>query len=190
MSRTAAFVRTITDDVGITDPITAPKSIAQSVTDDVGLTDSTSNVKSIVQTITDITGITDAVSRVATFVRTITDTLGITDPVSVVAAEATYTFTPGTYNQAITGKEEHTLSRDHVSMWRHYGGMIPVGYSVLITDGVATASPGRVSPSIDNIKDADSGSGDDGRAVFTRGSTYTITSSERTILLAAGYTIT
>ena len=100
------------------------------------------------------------------------------------------TFVPPTYTQAITGEEEHNLSRKHASMWRHYGGVIPVGYSVLITSGVATASPGRVSPSVDDVNNADSGSGEGGQAWFRGGLTYTVTSGEQTILETAGYTIT
>ena len=100
------------------------------------------------------------------------------------------TFATPTYTQAITGEEEHNLSKKHASMWRHYGGVIPVGYVVLITSGTATPTPGRVSPSVDDIKGADTGSGDDGRAVFSRGATYTVTAGEQTILETAGYTIT
>jgi len=60
--------------------------------------------------------------------------------------------------------------------------------SVLITAGVATASPGRVSPSTADIAGADAGSGEDGKAWFRGGITYTITAGEDTILSAAGYT--
>ena len=79
---------------------------------------------------------------------------------------------------------------DHVSMWRHYGTPIATGYSVLITGGVATPSPGRVSPTAGDIAAADAGSGEGGKAWFRGGITYTVTSAEQTILEAAGYTVT
>jgi len=99
------------------------------------------------------------------------------------------TFTPTTYNEAITGEEQHNLSLPHISMWRHYGGVIPTGYVVLITSGVANASPGSISPSIDDMAGADSGSGDGGLAIFSRGATYTVTAGEQTILETAGYSM-
>jgi len=100
------------------------------------------------------------------------------------------TFTPTTYNEAITGEEQHNLSRPHESMWRHYGSPIPVGYVVIITSGAANASPGSISPSVDDMAGADAGSGDGGLAIFSRGATYTVTAGEDTILTAAGYTVT
>lgn len=79
---------------------------------------------------------------------------------------------------------------EHVSLWRHYGTPIATGYSVLITGGVATASPGRISPTAGDIAAADAGSGEGGKAWFRGGITYTVTSAEQTILEAAGYTVT
>ena len=95
------------------------------------------------------------------------------------------TFIPDTYGDAI-GPEDNGHG-DRYSMWRHYGTPIAVGYSVLITDGTATAAPGRVSPTADDIAGADSGSGEGGKAWFRGGISYTITSAEETILTAAGY---
>jgi len=99
------------------------------------------------------------------------------------------TFTPPTRNEAITGKEQ-VVGGDasHASMWRHYGSPIPVGYTVLITSGVATTSPGRIAPTTDDIAGADAGSGDADLAYFRGGQEYTITAAEDTILKAAGYT--
>lgn len=109
-------------------------------------------------------------------------------------------FTPETFGEAV-GREARHRESGH-SMWRLYGTPIPTPYVVIITGGVATPSPGVVSPSVHDIKGnpevpnatasytgADAGSGDDGRAVFTGGRTYTVTAGEETILLAAGYTM-
>ena len=71
--------------------------------------------------------------------------------------------------------------------WKHYGSRFTLGYSVFITDGVGTPYPGRMVPSADQIRAADSGSGEGGRAWFRGGLSYTITAPERTILVAAGY---
>ena len=110
------------------------------------------------------------------------------------------TFTPTTYGEAI-GAENKDHPTGH-SMWRLYGTPIPTPYTVIITSGVASPSPGVTHPSLHDLKGnaevpnatasyagADSGSGDDGRAVFTGGRTYTVTAGEETILLAAGYSM-
>lgn len=94
-------------------------------------------------------------------------------------------FTPTTWTQPLNDEEAN-----HVSMWRHYGSPIKVGYSVLITGGTATTSPGTVSPTADDIASADAGSGEGGKAWFRGGITYTVTAAEQTILEAAGYTVT
>ena len=109
-------------------------------------------------------------------------------------------FTPTTFTTPLN--DEVVNHGERYSLWRHYAGVIPTPYVVLITGGVATPSPGTVSPSVHDIKGnaevpnatasytgADSGSGDAGLAVFTGGITYTVTSAEETILLAAGYTM-
>ena len=105
------------------------------------------------------------------------------------------TFTPTTYGMPIPD-EKH----DHVSLWRHYGLPIQTGYSVIISEGVATPAPGVISPPIRDITGnaavpnatethvgADAGSGEGGLAWFRGGISYTITSAEETILVAAGY---
>lgn len=90
------------------------------------------------------------------------------------------TFTPDTYKGHIkTDGAPRLWSRMN---WRD------VGYNVLITGGVANATPGVQSPEADTIASADSGSGEGGKAWFRGGITYTITGTEDTILQAAGYT--
>ena len=76
------------------------------------------------------------------------------------------------------------------SLWRYFQGHIPSSYIVVIAAGVANASPGYATPSVDQMNAADAGSGVAGRAVFHGGYTYTVTSGEDTILTAAGYTVT
>ena len=106
------------------------------------------------------------------------------------------TFTPETYNLPIQSRPRNA------GFWAHYGAAIPTAYTVIITDGVATASPGMVHPdnhdivgnadvpnAVASYTGADSGSGNAGLAVFTGGHTYTVTSAEVTILEAAGYTM-
>ncbi len=98
------------------------------------------------------------------------------------------TFTPDTYGQKINDEDGGGSHDKKFSMWRHYGTPIQVGYVVHITSGAANTAPGATMIDTDTEKGADSGSGEDGRAVFKNGSTYTITSAEETILNAAGYT--
>jgi len=99
------------------------------------------------------------------------------------------TFTPDTYGVRINDETQGGEAA-RFSLWRHYGLPIQTGYVVLITDGVASPSPGRISPSVTDMAGADTGSGDDGRGVFSRGATYTVTDAEDTILTTAGYTVT
>lgn len=97
------------------------------------------------------------------------------------------TFTPDTYTDA-PPVEKVNHKADH-SLWRYYGGR-EVEYVVLITSGVANASPGVVSPTTGQLAAADDGSGDEGKAIYRGGRTYTVTAAEDTILTAAGYTVT
>lgn len=94
------------------------------------------------------------------------------------------TFTPETYGERIAPEKA-----EHADMWRHFGTPIKVGYSVLITGGTATTSPGTVSPTADDIAGADSGSGEGDKAWFRGGITYVVTSAEAAALAAAGYTV-
>lgn len=111
------------------------------------------------------------------------------------------TFTPPTYNLPLN-PETQGGEPPRYSMWRHYGSPIPVGYVVLITDGVATPSPGiKTANSMTQItgnsdvpnaeasySGCDTGSGNGGLAYFSGGREYTITAAEDTIIKAAGYT--
>lgn len=96
------------------------------------------------------------------------------------------TFTPPTYTMPLNDEDVGHGSR--FSLWRHYQGVIPTGYSVLITDEEATAAPGTVSPTAGDIAAADSGSGEGGKAWFRGGIPYVVTDAEVTILTNAGYT--
>ena len=112
------------------------------------------------------------------------------------------TFTPTTYGEKINDESGGGEKGRH-SVWRLYGSPIQTSYVVIIRSGVANASPGSISPdsmtqitgnaevtnAVTSYAAADSGSGDDGRAVFRGGATYTVTAGEETILLAAGYTM-
>ena len=93
------------------------------------------------------------------------------------------TFTPPTRTQPFIHER-----KDEWSLMRWYD--FDVGYSVLITGGVASTYPGVVTPSGDDITAADAGSGMGGKAAFIGGHTYTVTAGEQTILQAAGYTVT
>jgi hypothetical protein len=93
------------------------------------------------------------------------------------------TFTAPTYR--IPFNDEKINKPRHLMRWFS----LPVGYTVLITGGVATPLPGRTVPTVSELAAADAGSGDGGKAVFSNGVTYTITSGEQTILEAAGYTV-
>ena len=100
------------------------------------------------------------------------------------------TFTPTTYDgpSRMAGRELNHRQVGH-DMWRFFR-QLPIGYHVLIESGVATASPGRTNVSTEDIDDADSGSGEGGKAWFRGGLTYIVTAAEDTILTTAGYTVT
>ena len=98
-------------------------------------------------------------------------------------------FTPTTYDVPKLHEEadEHD---ERFSLWRYFSDGIATSFVAIITGGVANASPGVANPSVDSLKNADSGSGENGLGVFHGGQTYTVTSGEDTILTAAGYTVT
>jgi len=112
------------------------------------------------------------------------------------------TFTPDTYGVPLNAETQGGEGEQH-SMWRHFGTPIQVGYTVLITSGVATTAPGTVSPDTNDIRGnstevpnatatysgVDTGSGEGGLAWFRGGITYAITNAEQTILQTAGYTM-
>jgi len=93
-----------------------------------------------------------------------------------------YTFTPPTFTQPWLGTKKPG------DLLRFYDG-VPTGYSVLITSGAASTYPGVVWPSLDSLNAADAGSGLGNKSAFVGGRTYPVTSAERTILIAAGYTV-
>jgi len=98
------------------------------------------------------------------------------------------TFTPPTYTMPLLA--ETSQSSGHERKWalqRHYQGVIPTGYSVLITGGAATAYPGTVTPTADDIANSDTGSGEGDKAWFRGGIAYTVTAGEASALTAAGY---
>ena len=100
-------------------------------------------------------------------------------------------FTPTTYDgpTRMAGRELNHRSIG-TDMWRHFR-QLAVGFNVLITAGVANASPGATSVDTQQIEDADSSAGGEGgKAWFRGGLTYTVTAAEDTILTAAGYTVT
>lgn len=93
-----------------------------------------------------------------------------------------FQFTPPTY------EHPYASPRGLGDLWRFYGGFA-AGYSVLITSGAASTYPGTIAPGMDDVNAADAGSGYGSRAAFIGGRTYAVTSSEKTILEAAGYTV-
>ena len=86
---------------------------------------------------------------------------------------------PPTFNMPLSHKRK---------LWRQYGRPIPTPYVVMITGGVVTPYPGLVTVSTrTKFGNADSGSGEGGRAVWYGGRVYDITTAEATLLDAAGY---
>ena len=92
------------------------------------------------------------------------------------------TFTPATYTVPILPETQGGEKPEH-SMWRHYQGVIPVGYVVLIEDGTATQYGSVTTTQTNNC---DAGSGEGGKAYFRGGITYTVSDAELTILQNAG----
>ncbi len=75
------------------------------------------------------------------------------------------------------------------SLWRWYSGHA-VSRVIMITNGVATPSPGAATATADQYADADAGSGQGGKAIWhSSDGAVTITAAEATILIAAGYTL-
>lgn len=95
-----------------------------------------------------------------------------------------HAFIPPTYRQSFD-PEPNRHGKYALMRWYSF----EVGYSVLITDGVATTYPGKTVPTTAEILAADSGNGDGGRAMFSNGATYLVNEDEKTILEAAGYTV-
>jgi len=91
-------------------------------------------------------------------------------------------FTPATYNMPILPETQGGEPKEY-SLWRHYQGVIPTAYVVLIESGVATQY-GTVTTT--QTKECDAGSGEAGKAYFRGGIEYDITSAEQTILQNAG----
>lgn len=75
------------------------------------------------------------------------------------------------------------------SLWRYYDG-IRTRRTIIITNGVATPSPGAASLTADDYANADTGSGENGLAIWHGDdSVQTVTSAEGAILIAAGYVV-
>ncbi len=83
------------------------------------------------------------------------------------------------------GQRSH--AKEH-SMWRHFSG-IATARTIIITSGVASASPGLVSPLQDQLDAADtSTSTAGGKAIWYSGNeAQTVTSAEGDIFVTAGY---
>ena len=76
------------------------------------------------------------------------------------------------------------------SLWRWYDGF-RTARVIMITGGVATPSPGLAQATVDQYDAADSGSGQDGKAIWhSTNQAQTVTSAEGTILTTAGYSVT
>jgi hypothetical protein len=103
------------------------------------------------------------------------------------------TFAPTTYGQNLKDESLGGHAPEH-SLWRHFGGVIAVPYVVWIRGGVANTSPGGSASTgmqePGHAEVVDSGSGENGYAYFVGGRSYTVTSTEQTILETAGYTVT
>lgn len=73
------------------------------------------------------------------------------------------------------------------SLFRYYDGF-EREYVVIIDGGTPSTYPGLVSPSTSTLAGADSGSGENGLAIFRGGRSYEISASEESALNSAGYT--
>lgn len=111
---------------------------------------------------------------------------------SVTLTGTTVTFTPPTYGQRIGPPSYGSRTQvvdELFSLWRHYGTPIQVGWNIVISGSTVypqfSAGPGGVD--VDRIAAADTGSGENGKAWFRGGISYTITSAEAGLLRAAGY---
>lgn len=78
------------------------------------------------------------------------------------------------------------------SLWRWYEPVVEFPRTVIIRSGVAEPlfSEGLRTFSPADFTAADSGSGEEGQAVFRGKASHNITETEETILEAAGYTVT
>lgn len=98
------------------------------------------------------------------------------------------TFTPPTHKAKLAPEEEGHSKK--WSLWRHYN-WLDEGRTVIIDGGtvIPEASAGPRLFTTDELAAADSGSGENGLAVFRGARTYTVNSTESTKLQAAGYTV-
>jgi hypothetical protein len=118
---------------------------------------------------------------------------------AILGAPLSGTFVPATWGQ-IFDPENQGGEADKYSLWRFYTDILQTGYSVIISQGVATPAPGIITPPAYTLTGttepnatfqgigADPGSGEGGLAWFRGGLTYTVTEDEYNILVTAGYT--
>jgi len=77
------------------------------------------------------------------------------------------------------------------SLWRWYEPMVQFPRTIVITAGVVPplASEGLKTFVAGDFEAADSGSGEDGKAVFRGRLAHVVTTIEKDLLVAAGYTV-
>lgn len=78
---------------------------------------------------------------------------------------------------------------DKYSLWRWYSGF-RTARVIIITGGVATPSPGLAQATTEQYAAADTGSGQDGKAIWhSTNRAQTVSSGEGSILTTAGYSV-
>ena len=133
-------------------------------------------------------GNTDTAVGAAGNTWTLTGSASMIADDSEAAGAATVTF--ATYDVPKL-PEENAPHDKRYSLWRYFSDGIPTSFVAIITGGVANASPGYANPTVDQLNNADVGSGENGRAVwYGNSSVQTVTAAEGTVLNVAGYSVT
>jgi len=112
-TQAATFTRGQTDDLGLSDPITA--QVDKTITDALGITDdrTVDFIPGVLsRSVTDDLGVTDTAAQASVFDRTITDPLGLSDPISVQLDKALSDPVGVTDTQTVASTFNRTVSDD------------------------------------------------------------------------------
>ncbi len=98
-------------------------------------------------------------------------------------------FTAPLYNEK-WGDERASHGKEW-SLWRYFEPVVQTVQTVIISGGVVipTATEGTATLTAAQIAGADSGTGENGLAVFRGKLNHTVSTSEASLLVAAGYTV-
>lgn len=134
ITRSATYLRTVTDSSGLTD--TASRGFTKTAQDSAGLSDTTSRALGHARSTTDSTGLTDTNERVLSRTRTDTDSTGLTDSIEIAVSRVQTDTTGLTDSVVIEETTANTLDvLDGLDLTDTI--ILQVGRSLVITETVS-----------------------------------------------------